>query len=216
MYFVKTPKIARSILKEAVWNIPNNDRRIFLTFDDGPTPSITNQTLDILKKHKIKATFFCLGSQVEKHPELFNRIIDEGHAVGNHSYSHLKGWNTNNDKYLEDVRKGEAIIKSNLFRPPYGKIKRSQVNSLSPETKIILWDVLPGDFSRKTNVEKIVSNTLNSVEAGSIIVLHDNLDCGDKMIAALPIIIDKLKEKKYCFPPITENILSSSKSLRNN
>jgi len=208
MYFIKTPKIARSILKKAVWNIPNNNNSLFLTFDDGPTPSITNQTLDILKQYKIKATFFCLGSQVEKHPEIFKRIIDEGHAVGNHSYSHLKGWSTNNQQYLEDVRKGDAIIKSNLFRPPYGKIKRCQVNSLSPETKIILWDVLPGDFSPKNNVEKIVSNILNSVESGSIIVLHDNDKCGNKMLQALPVIIDKLQEKKYSFTPITEQILS--------
>jgi peptidoglycan/xylan/chitin deacetylase (PgdA/CDA1 family) len=208
MYFVKTPKIARSIIKKAVWNIPNNDREIFLTFDDGPTPSITNQTLDILSKNQVKATFFCLGKQVEKHPEIFQRIIDEGHAVGNHSYSHLKGWTTDNQQYLEDIRKGEAIIKSNLFRPPYGKIKRSQVNSLSPQTKIILWDVLPGDFSAKNDVEKIVSNTLNSVETGSIIVLHDNNKCGNKMLQALPVIIDKLKEKKYSFTPITEQILS--------
>ena len=100
-----------------------------------------------------------MGKQVEKHPEIFQRIIDEGHAVGNHSYSHLKGWTTKNEQYLEDVRKGEAIIKSNLFRPPYGKIKRSQVNLLNPQTKIILWDVLPGDFSPNNNVEKIVSNT---------------------------------------------------------
>ena len=207
MYFIKTPKIAQSILKKAVWNIPNNDRRIFLTFDDGPTPSITNQTLDILKEHKIKATFFCLGSQVEKHPELFKRIIDEGHAVGNHSYSHLKGWTTNNKIYLEDVHRGESLIDSHLFRPPYGKIKRSQVNSLSPQTKIILWDVLPGDFSAKNDVEKIVSNTLNSVETGSIIVLHDNDKCGNKMLQALPVIIDKLQEKKYSFSPITQNIL---------
>ena len=208
MYFIKTPKIAQSILKKAVWNIPNNDRRIFLTFDDGPTPSITNQTLDILKEHKIKATFFCLGSQVEKHPEIFQRIINEGHTVGNHSYSHLKGWTTNNKIYLEDVHRGESLIDSNLFRPPYGKIKRSQINSLSPQIKIILWDVLPGDFSSKNDVEKIVSNTLNSVESGSIIVLHDNDKCGTKMLQALPIIIDKLQEKKYSFPPITENIIS--------
>jgi peptidoglycan-N-acetylglucosamine deacetylase len=207
MYFVKTPKIARSILKKAVWSIPNNDRGIFLTFDDGPTPSITSQTLDILREYKVKATFFCLGSQVEKHPEIFKRIINEGHAVGNHSYSHLKGWTTKNEQYLEDLRKGEAIIQSNLFRPPYGKIKRSQVNSLSPQTKIILWDVLPGDFSSKNDVEKIVSNTLNSVEAGSIIVLHDNDKCGNKMLQALPVIIDKLQEKKYSFSPITQKIL---------
>ena len=208
MYFIKTPKIAQSILKKAVWNIPNNDRRIFLTFDDGPTPSITNQTLDILKEHKIKASFFCLGSQVEKHPEIFQRIINEGHTVGNHSYSHLKGWTTNNKIYLEDVHRGESLIDSNLFRPPYGKIKRSQINSLSPQIKIILWDVLPGDFSSKNDVEKIVSNTLNSVESGSIIVLHDNDKCGNKMLQALPVIIDKLQEKKYSFTPITEQILS--------
>ena len=207
MYFVKTPKIARAFNKKAIWSIPNNVKEIFLTFDDGPTPLITNHTLDILKKHNIKATFFCLGKQVEKNPEIFKKIIDEGHAVGNHSYSHLKGWTTKNEQYLEDVRKGEAIIKSNLFRPPYGKIKRSQVNLLNPQTKIILWDVLPGDFSPKNNVEKIVSNTLNSVESGSIIVLHDNNKCGNKMLQALPIIIEKLKEKKYKFSAITEQTL---------
>jgi len=207
MYFVKTPKIARAFNKKAIWSIPNNVKEIFLTFDDGPTPLITNHTLDILKKHNIKATFFCLGKQVEKNPEIFKKIIDEGHAVGNHSYSHLKGWTTKNEQYLEDVRKGEAIIKSNLFRPPYGKIKRSQVNLLNPQTKIILWDVLPGDFSPKNNVEKIVSNTVNSIEPGSIIVLHDNNKCGNKMLQALPFIIDKLKEKKYKFSAITKQTL---------
>ena len=135
------------------------------------------------------------------------KIIDEGHAVGNHSYSHLKGWTTKNEEYLEDVRKGEAIIKSNLFRPPYGKIKRSQVNLLNPQTKIILWDVLPGDFSPSNNVEKIISNTLGALESGSIIVLHDNAICGNKMLQALPIIIEKLKEKKYNFSAITQQTL---------
>ncbi len=207
MYFVKTPKIAQAFNKKAIWNIPNKDNTIFITFDDGPTTDITNQTLDILKEHKIKATFFCLGSEVEKHPEIFQRIIDEGHAIGNHSYSHLKGWTTKNEQYLEDVLKGEAIIKSNLFRPPYGKIKRSQVNLLNPQTKIILWDVLPGDFSPSNNVEKIISNTLNTVESGSIIVLHDNAICGNKMLQALPFIIDKLKEKKYNFSAINEQTL---------
>ena len=208
MYFIKTPKIAQSILKKAVWNIPNDDNAIFLTFDDGPTPSITDKTLDILKKHQVKATFFCLGQQVEKHTELYRRIIDEGHVTGNHSYSHLKGWTTNNKEYLEDVQKGMAKIKSNLFRPPYGKIKRSQANALRSGTKIILWDVLPGDFSPNNDVNKTVANTLNSVESGSIIVLHDNNKCGDKMVKALPIIIEKLKEKKYSFLPIAENMLT--------
>jgi len=202
MYFVKTPKIAQTILKKAVWNIPNENDGVFLTFDDGPTPSVTSRVLDILLDHEVKATFFCLGQQVEKHPKIFQRIIDEGHSVGNHSYSHLKGWVTNNDVYLKDIHRGESFIKSNLFRPPYGKIKRSQINRLNPETKIILWDVLPGDFSPKNTIETIVSNTLNSVESGSIIVLHDNDKCGNKMLKALPSIIEKLKENEFSFLPI--------------
>lgn len=208
MYFVKTPKIAQILLKKAVWNIPNENNGVFLTFDDGPTPSITNHALDILLKHGVKATFFCLGQQVEKHPEIFQRIINEGHGIGNHSFSHLKGWTTNNKEYLDDVYKGESLINSKLFRPPYGKIKRSQLNTLNPETQIILWDVLPGDFSPKNSVEKIVSNTLKSVKSGAIIVLHDNEKCGNKMLLALPMIIEKLQEKKFIFLSINENSLT--------
>jgi len=207
MYFVKTPKIAHTLFKKAVWNIPNDKNGVYLTFDDGPTPSITDQTLDILAKHQIKATFFCLGKQVEKHPELFQRVIDEGHSIGNHSFSHLNGWVTENEKYMDDVQKGHTHVQSNLFRPPYGKIRRSQIKQLSKSFKIIMWDVLPGDFSPKNSVETIVSNTISAVEPGSIIVLHDNDKCGDKMLKALPVIIKKMIENKYNFLPITKNEL---------
>ena len=203
MYFIKTPNIVKTLFKGAIWTISNGDNKVFLTFDDGPTKEITQKTLAVLKEKNVKATFFCLGKQVEENPAIYKQILDEKHAVGNHSFSHLKGWNTENKKYLEDVRKGEKIIHSNLFRPPYGKIKRSQLKELNSETKVILWDVLPGDFSPKNTVTTIVSNTINNVEAGSIIVLHDNDKCGEKMLEALPLIIDKLKQKGFQFEAIT-------------
>ena len=198
MYFVKTPKVIQSLLKDVTWNIPNNNNEIYLTFDDGPTKYITEKTLDTLNHYGIKATFFCLGQQVEKNPRLFQRIIKEGHAVGNHSYSHLKGWNTNNEEYIEDINKAKSIINSNLFRPPYGKAKRGQLDQLK-QFKTIMWDVLPGDFSPKNNIDSIVSNTLNHVEVGSIIVLHDNDKCGEKMNQALPVLLEELKNKGFNF-----------------
>lgn len=202
MYFVKTPKIVKSIYKNVIWDLPNNDNKVFLTFDDGPTKNITERILDILFSHNIKATFFCLGKQVEQHPEIFDRIIKEGHSVGNHSYSHLKGWNTEDKTYLDDFRKGEKLIQSSMYRPPYGKIKRSQLKELTPTIKIIMWDVLPGDFSPKNSIEKIVSNTVNNTISGSIIVLHDNNKCGVKMLKTLPSIIEQLKSKGFSFEPI--------------
>jgi len=199
MYFVKTPNIAKSLHKSAIWNVPNNDNCIYLTFDDGPTKNITSNTLDILSDFNIKATFFCIGKQVEDNPLLFSRIIDEGHSIGNHSYSHLKGWTTNSESYIEDVEKGQEITNSQLFRPPYGKIKRSQLKKISNTSKIIFWDVLPGDFSPYTSPDDIVLNTINNVESGSIIVLHDNNKCGEKMLQALPSIIKGLVEKGFKF-----------------
>lgn len=199
MYFVKTPNIAKSLHKNAIWNMPNNNNCIYLTFDDGPTKNITSKTLDILSEFNIKATFFCIGKQVEDNPHLFSRIIDEGHSIGNHSYSHLKGWVTNSENYIEDVEKGQEITNSQLFRPPYGKIKRSQLKNISNTSKIIFWDVLPGDFSPYTSADDIVLNTINNVESGSIIVLHDNIKCGEKMLLALPSIINGLVEKGFKF-----------------
>lgn len=204
MYFVKTPKVIHSIFKDAIWKISGENKVVYLTFDDGPTEDITEETLNILEEHQVKATFFCLGQQVENHPEIFDKIKKLGHQVGNHSYSHLKGWATSNEEYLSDIKRAQFLIDSTLFRPPYGKAKRSQLKSLKDQFKIIFWDVLPGDFSPKNSVEQIINNTVDNVENGSIIVLHDNDKCGNKMNKALPAIITELKEKGFQFAVIPD------------
>lgn len=204
MYFTKTPKIVQSIYKNVIWNIPNNSNTIYLTFDDGPTEEITGKTLEILKKCNVPATFFCLGNQVQKNPVLFQRIKEEGHSIGNHSFSHIKGWNSSNDAYINDVKKAGNLIKSRLFRPPYGKIKRNQLAKLTAEYKIVMWDVLPGDFSPKKTVQDIIKNTVDNVESGSIIVLHDNTNCGAKMNKALPEIISVLKDSGFVFSSLED------------
>lgn len=198
-YFVKTPKLLHSLYRDAVWFLPNSNNKIHLTFDDGPVPDITSKCLDILKEHKVSATFFCVGENISKNPELFTRILDEGHAVGNHSYNHLKGWKTDNSTYYENVQKCADQINSSLFRPPYGKIKRSQLKHLRNQYKIIMWDVLSADFDPKVSVEQCINNVTENTESGSIIVMHDNEKCGNKMLEALPTIIQKLKDSGFTF-----------------
>lgn len=198
-YFIKTPKLLHSIYRDAVWFLPNSENKIYLTFDDGPVTDITSKCLDILKEHNVRATFFCVGENIEKNPELFDRLLKEGHAVGNHSYNHLKGWKTDNQTYYDNIEKCEKITKSNLLRPPYGKIKRSQIKHLRDKYKIIMWDVLSADFDPKVSVDQCIDNVVHNTETGSIIVMHDNEKCGNKMLEALPEVIKKLNAKGFNF-----------------
>lgn len=198
-YFIKTPKLLHSIYRDAVWFLPNSENKIYLTFDDGPVTDITSKCLDILKEHNVRATFFCVGENIEKNPELFDRLLKEGHAVGNHSYNHLKGWKTDNQTYYDNIEKCEKITKSNLLRPPYGKIKRSQIKHLRDKYKIIMWDVLSADFDPKVSVDQCIDNLVHNTETGSIIVMHDNEKCGNKMLEALPEVIKKLNAKGFNF-----------------
>src|SRR6187551_2187086 len=150
-YFIKTPWIAKKIFSSYVWCLPAEDNAVYLTFDDGPHPTITPWVLEQLKEYNAKATFFCIGNNVEKYPDVYQKILDEGHAVGNHTYHHLNGWKTDDKKYIEDVSLAARIIKSNLFRPPYGRIKNRQAKKINDalETskgRIIMWDVLSADF----------------------------------------------------------------------
>lgn len=149
---------------------------VWLTFDDGPSPGVTEWILQNLNNLNIKATFFLIGEQIEKHPELYNLIINGGHIVGNHSYSHKNGWLTSTKTYLDDISKCEALLKNNtLFRPPYGKLTPRQINKLNSKYKIILWDVLSWDFKKNITSENVKKNVLNNVKPGSIIVFHNNL-----------------------------------------
>ena len=199
LYAVKTPKFLTFLFPNLIWEILDDKKTVYLTFDDGPTEKITRKILEILKQEKVKATFFCVGKNVEKHPNLFTSIKEEGHAVGNHTNTHLNGWKTNKKQYLEDIEEADKLIKSNLFRPPYGKLNWSSKRDLQKKYKIVMWNVAGGDFDHSLSVKGVVENVINNVTPGSIVVLHDNQKFMSKTVEALPIIIQELKAKKYGF-----------------
>ena len=198
-YAVKTPKLLTYLFSSLIWKIPNDNKTVYLTFDDGPTEKVTRKILEVLKNEKVKASFFCVGKNVEKYPDLFACIKAEGHAIGNHTNTHLNGWKTNKKQYLEDVEEADKLIKSNLFRPPYGKLNWRSKRDLQRKYKIVMWDVAGGDFDQYLSIKDVVKNIINNVNPGSIVVLHDNQKFMAKTVEALPIIIKELKAKKYRF-----------------
>jgi len=175
MYLVKTPPIIKTIFSDFVWSLDTDSKEVFITFDDGPIPELTPWVLDELKKYDFKATFFCVGDNVRKYPEIYQRIIAEGHSVGNHTYNHLNGWNNDLDTYLENIKKCDKVVSSDLFRPPYGKMKPNQSAVIKTEKSIIMWDVLSGDFDQTISQEKCLSNVMDNFVPSLIIVYHDNL-----------------------------------------
>jgi len=198
-YAVKTPKFLTYLFSSLVWKIPNDKKTVYLTFDDGPTEKVTRKILEVLKNENVKASFFCVGKNVEKYPDLFTCIKEEGHAIGNHTNTHLNGWKTNKKQYLEDVEEADKLIKSNLFRPPYGKLNWRSKRDLQRKYKIVMWDIAGGDFDPYLSIKDVVKNIINNVNTGSIVVLHDNQKFMSKTVEALPIIIKELKAKKYRF-----------------
>ena len=201
-YFVKTPWWLKRIYPNRVWNIDTKEKIIYLSFDDGPHPVATPFVLDELKKYNAKATFFCIGKNVVNYPEIYKRILDEGHQVGNHTQHHLNGWETNNDTYLADVAEASIHINSNLFRPPYGRIKAEQAKGIKEATnkessKIVMWDVLSGDFDVNLSGEQCLKNVLSNVKPGSLIVFHDSEKAFSRLEYALPKALKSLNEKGY-------------------
>jgi peptidoglycan/xylan/chitin deacetylase (PgdA/CDA1 family) len=188
MYLVKTPLLLKKLYpKKLIWNKPRTDKVIFLTFDDGPIPIVTPWVLKTLKSFDAKATFFCIGENITKHPEIFSQLIADGHAIGNHTFNHLNGWKTDDHTYLSNYHKCQEITNAKFFRPPFGRIKRAQIKELAAqEAQIIMWDVLSGDFDTKLLPEKCLSNVLKHSENGSIIVFHDSIKAWDRLEYALP------------------------------
>ncbi|WP_340075250.1 polysaccharide deacetylase family protein [Leptobacterium sp. I13] len=185
------------------WDIPSINKTLFITFDDGPTPGVTDWVLEELQKYNAKATFFCIGKNVTKHPELYHRIIHEGHAVGNHTHGHIKGWKTSVSDYIEDIEKASEIIDSKLFRPPYGEItipKGRQLKKLG--YKIIMWDVLAIDWKPQISPEKSVSNVIKNARNGSIIVFHDSIKASRNMKHALSETLAYFHNSGYTFKSI--------------
>ncbi len=180
------------------------ERKVYLTFDDGPVPEVTPQVLDILDKYSVKATFFCIGENVRKHAEIYQRILNEGHRTGNHTQHHLNAWKVNRDVYLDDIEKADYYIHSNLFRPPYGKITPAIINRIRNKRKIILWDVISYDFDQSLSAVQVYKNVIDNVNPGSIIVLHDSIKAAPRMLDTLPQIIEQLKQEGYHFALIDD------------
>mgnify|MGYP003451929775 FL=1 len=209
-FMIKVPKIIKLLFFNQVWNIPNSENTIYLTFDDGPTPEITERVLEILDKHHIKATFFCIGDNVRKHPEIVQKILSKQHSVGNHTYSHLKGWKTPTKTYISNSEACEIklnslfkIRNSKLFRPPYGKITPWQSYKLRKlGYKIIMWDVLSKDYDASISAEKCYENVIKNVSSGSIIVFHDSNKAKENVLNSLEKTIETLKSKGFNFEKI--------------
>ncbi|WP_243473135.1 MULTISPECIES: polysaccharide deacetylase family protein [Winogradskyella] len=214
----KTPGFVKSLFPKFVWNINTTKKELYLTFDDGPTPEITEWVLQTLKAYNAKATFFCIGKNIESHAELFQAILNDGHSIGNHTYNHLKGWKHNTKDYIEDVERTQHLINSkienrnlvieNLFRPPYGKFKSKQSTKLQKlGHKIIMWDVLSYDWDKSVSEEACLNNIITVADRGSIIVFHDSIKASRNLKYALPKVLEFYSKKGYVFKALTKDNL---------
>src|SRR5690554_648706 len=200
MYLLRTPKIIRKLLPNAMWEMPNDteDPTVYLTFDDGPNPKATPFVLEQLNKYKAKATFFCIGKNVIEYPGIYNDIIEQGHAVGNHTHDHLKGSKTKSVDYIENVKKATQVIESYLFRPPYGRIKRVQAKTLEKlGYKIVMWSLLSADFDKNISKERCLENVIFNLRPGDIVVYHDSEKAFERMAFSLPKVLEHCKKKSW-------------------
>jgi peptidoglycan/xylan/chitin deacetylase (PgdA/CDA1 family) len=206
-YFVRTPWLLRTFYPAFEWEIPTKEKIIYLTFDDGPHPVATPFVLDLLKRHEAFATFFCIGKNVVQNPEIYLRILDEGHSVGNHTYHHFNGWKTTDEIYLKDIAEAAKYIDSALFRPPYGRIKKFQarhlINSMKvAHPRIIMWSVLSADFDVTVSPSKCLQNVILHAGRGSIVVFHDSEKAFSRLEYSLPRVMDHFLEKGFRFEKI--------------
>lgn len=216
MFLHKTPSLLRAVYPRLTWRVPttadasadyasadgaSSERMAYLTFDDGPVPEVTDFVLDQLGRFGAQGTFFCIGDNVRKHPEVFGRVLAAGHAVGNHTFHHLNGWQTPPDEYLRNFRACQEVLPAGtrLFRPPYGRITRRQARAILTTHAVVMWDVLTGDFSADLRPEMVLKKTLQHTEPGSIVVFHDSVKAFRSLRYALPRTLDALAERGYRF-----------------
>ena len=213
LFPAKIPQFIKRIFTNYVWDFSSKGKTIYLTFDDGPTPEITEWTLDMLKQYNAKATFFCIGNNVAKHPEIFQLLLKEGHSIGNHTQDHVKGWSTSTEKYIDNVIKAETIINKalvnsqyelSLFRPPFGQIKKTQGKALARRGyKVIMWSVVAFDWDNKISRERSLKNVINAAsEKNNIIIFHDSVKASRNMTYALPKVLAHFSKKGYTFKAI--------------
>lgn len=202
MYLVRTPRVLKSFAHHLVWDIQPEGKELFLTFDDGPEPAVTVPVLEELAKYNAKATFFLVGRNAQKHPALVQRILDEGHAIGNHTFDHLDGWKHRGFAYYRDFLKASETVPSTLFRPPYGRIRKEEALALSVRSKVIMWDVLSADFDTAKTAEECLRICLKHSRPGSIVVFHDSLKAADRVLGALPKYLKAMVDEGYRFSAI--------------
>lgn len=203
-YFVKTPWWLKKLYPSCVWRMRTKAKELYLTFDDGPHPRATPFVLDVLKQYQAKASFFCIGKNVMAHPDIYQRILSEGHAVGNHTQHHLNGWKTDTATYLSDVNEAARYIGSRLFRPPYGRIRLQQLRRMK-EYNIVMWDVLSGDFDIELSKEKCAHHVLWNAGPGSVVVFHDSEKAFPRLEYALPATLAYFSQQGYVFRSLSAN-----------
>ena len=199
MYPSKTPQLLQQLFPGLLCRVQGEGNVVYLTFDDGPTPGVTDEVLDVLAQYQAKATFFCLGRQVQRHPELYGRIVAAGHRVGNHSQTHPDGWRTDTRTYLQDVAEAEKVIDTDFFRPPYGRLRPAQYTTLKKKYRIVMWDVMPADFDTSRTPDDCYQIMQNHVSPGSIIVLHDSEKAYPRLKEILPRFLEEYSAKGFRF-----------------
>lgn len=201
----------RALYPDFIWRKGRQEKNIYLTFDDGPIPEITEFVLYTLAQYNAKATFFCIGDNIKKHPDIFQKVINAGHSIGNHTFNHLRGWKTDKETYLANVKQCDAEIgnkiehstqRKKLFRPPHGRIKRSQAKVLLPEYDIIMWDVLTADYDAGLSPDRVLAKALQYTENGSIVLFHDSIKANKNMSFALPRFLEYFSEREFSFQSI--------------
>ncbi len=206
MYIHKTPGWLKLLYPGLIWDHYGEKRQIYLTFDDGPVPRTTSFVLEALSQFDAKATFFCVGENVSQNPDLYARLVENGHSWGNHTHNHLNGWKTANDTYLENISKCQQLLmlghQKPMFRPPYSRIKRSQIRLLKGEYRIVMWDLLTGDFDRTFPPQKCLENSIRLTRPGSIVIFHDSQKSWQNLEFVLPRYLDHFKKQGFQFPAL--------------
>lgn len=206
---VRLPGFVTALYKSAVWRFSETEPVVYLTFDDGPVPEVTPWVLDLLREEGIRATFFCVGENVMKYPEVYRQVLADGHSVGNHTYNHWQGLKHNDEEYFRNIEKAGEYIDSNLFRPPHGWLKTSQYRKLRNEFLIVMWDLITCDYDRRLNPEKVYRNVTDFVRPGSIITFHDSIKAQPNLTEVLPRAIRCMKEQGYRFEAISYNKINN-------
>lgn len=199
MYLVKTPNFIQSMYPNYTWRVATSERVLYLTFDDGPIPEVTPWVLEQLEQYKAKGSFFMVGENAENNPDLLHRVRREGHVVGSHTYHHLNGWKTDDIPYFHNARRCARITGSELFRPPYGRLRPKQARFLQRHYDIVMWDILSGDFDPSITAQQCLRNVTTKAGPGSIVVFHDSLKAEDKLRYVLPRVLEHFAQEGYTF-----------------